>query len=137
MIKAELGKQLMISVKNRPGALAEITSLVTSSRINMQAICAYEVANNVAIMMVTDDNNSARRLLEKKYHVQEEEVVLLTIDNQPGSLQKVTDKIAEAGIDLTLIYGSAEKSAGHCEIVIISRNNLDVMMVIKTELERH
>ena len=68
--------------------------------------------------------------------MQEEEVVLLTLDNRPGALQEVTNKIAEAGIDLTLMYGSADKDAEQSPIVLISRNNLDVMMLIKMEMER-
>jgi len=32
------------------------------------------------------------------------------LDNKPGSLQSVTKKIAELGIDLNLLYGSVEKS---------------------------
>ena len=102
------------------------------------ALCAYYIGNNVAVMFVTDDNNEAKRLLAAKgYYVQEEEIILLSIDNQPGALQKVTDKIAEAGIDLTLVYGSVDESAAVNRSVVISSNNLEVMMIIKTELERH
>ena len=92
----------------------------------------------MAVMFVTSDNNEAKRLLAAKgYDVQEEEVILLSIDNKPGAFQRVTDKIAEAGIDLILVYGSVDESAEVNRSVIISNNNLDMMMIIKTELERH
>ena len=137
MIKADLDRQLMINVDNTVGSLAEVTSVVSASSINQLAICAYSVGNKVAIMFVTEDNNAAKKLLEEQgFIVQEEEVVLLTIDNKPGSLQRITDKIAEAGIDLRLIYGSVAPNQEMARIVIIAQNNLDVMMVVKTELER-
>ena len=137
MVAAELGKQLMIRVEDHVGTLAEITNLVSPSGINLIAICAYAVGKTVAIMLVTDDNNGAKRLLQKKgYQVQEEEIILLTIDNKPGSLQKVTDKLAQGGIDLRLIYGSVDKGSENTRIVVITKNNLDAMMIIKTELER-
>ncbi len=137
MIKAELGRQLMINVDNTVGSLAEVTSVVSASSINQIAICAYSVGKKVAIMCVTEDNNAAKKLLEDQgFLVQEEEVVLLTIDNKAGSLQRVTDKIAEAGVDLKLIYGSVSPGQESARIVIIAENNLDVIMVIKTELER-
>ncbi len=137
MITAELGKQLMIRVEDHVGTLAEITNLVSPSGINMIALCAYAVGKTVAIMLVTDDNNATKKLLQKKgYRVEEEEIILLTVDNKPGSLQRVIDKIAQAGIDLRLIYGSVEKNSEHSRIVLISKNNLDAMMIIKTELER-
>ena len=137
MITAELGKQLMIRVEDHVGTLAEITDLVSPSGINLIAICAYAVGKTVAIMLVTDDNNETKRLLQKKgYRVEEEEIILLTVDNKPGALQSVIDKLAGASIDLRLIYGSAEKNSEHSRIVLISKNNLDAMMIIKTELER-
>lgn len=137
MIKAELDRQLMIHLKDTAGTLAEVLSVVSSSGINIIALCAYAIDGMVAIMFVSEDNNAAKSLLEKKgFDVQEEEVVLLTLDNRPGALQEVTNKIAEAGIDLTLMYGSADKDAEQSPIVLISRNNLDVMMLIKMEMER-
>ena len=137
MVRVELDRQLMIQLKDTAGTLAEVLSVVSSSRINILALCAYAVGGQVAIMFVTEDNNEAKKLLEKKgFEVQEEEVVLLTLSNKPGALQSVTDKIAEAGIDLTLMYGSTDPEAQQSPIVMISRNNLDVLMLIRTELER-
>lgn len=138
MIKAELARQLMVRGDNEIGMLAQITRVISKSEINLAALCAYSIGSNVAVMFVTDDNNEAKRLLTAKgYDIQEEEVILLSIDNQPGALQRVTDKIAEAGIDLTLVYGSVDESAAVNRSVVISSNNLEVMMIIKTELERH
>ena len=137
MISAELDKQLMIMVSNSIGSLAEVMSVIAASGINLVALCAYEVGNKVAVMFVTEDNNAAKKLLEKQgFHVQEEEVVLLSIDNKPGALQSVTEKIAGAGISLKLIYGSVEKKGTTTRIIMIADNNLDVMVIIKTELER-
>lgn len=137
MVKADLDRQLMIHLKDTAGTLAEVLSVVSSSGINIIALCAYAIDGMVAIMFVSEDNNAAKSLLEKKgFDVQEEEVVLLTLDNRPGALQEVTNKIAEAGIDLTLMYGSTDKDAEQSPVVLISRNNLDVMMLIKMEMER-
>ena len=137
MIKAVLEKQLMIHVDNDVGMLASITSIITSTGINLLANCAYAIDDKAAFMFVTDDNNGARKLLEAhNINVQEEEVILLAIDNKPGVLRAVTDKMAEEGINLTLMYGSVDPGAEIARIVMVSKNNLDVMMLIKTELER-
>ena len=137
MIRAELATQLMICVNDKVGTLAEVTTMISASGINMTAICAYAVEGTVAIMFVTEDNNEARKLLEaRKYSVRAEEVILLTLDNKPGALQTVTDKLAEAGISLKLIYGSVTKENSNSRIILISDNNLDAMMIIKTEMER-
>ena len=137
MVQATLDKQLMVMAKNTIGSLAEMTHIISSSGINLVAICAYAVDKMVAVMFVTEDNNAAKTLLEEKgYKVQEEEVVLLSVENKPGALQTVTDKIAETGIDLSLVHGSVDKEAKKSRIVIISKNNLDIMMIVKMLLER-
>ncbi len=137
MVKAEMNKQLMVYVHNEVGTLLEITSVISSAGINLLALCAYEIANQVAIMFVTDDNNEAKRLLEaNNISVQEEEIILLSLDNKPGALKAITDKIAECEIDLTLIYGGVDKDSSVSQLVLISKHNLDLMMIIKTEMER-
>lgn len=137
MIRAELERQLMIQVTNEVGTLAQITGGIASSGINMIAICAYAIENTVAIMFVTEDNNEAKKILENGgFLVNEEEIIMLSIDNKPGALQMVTEKIAEAGIDLRLIYGSVDKKAEVTRLIVIAENNLDAMMIIKTLIER-
>lgn len=137
MIHADIGKQLMIHLSDEVGKLAEVTTAISASGINMTAVCAYASEGNVAVMCVTEDNNEAKAILESKgLIVQEEEVVLLSVDNKPGTLQTVTNHIAAAGIDLKLMYGSVDASAEMSKIVLISDSNHDVVMVIKTELER-
>ena len=137
MIRAVLERQLMVQVNNDVGMLASVTSIITSTGINLLANCAYAIGNKAAFMFVTDDNNGARKLLEaNNIKVEEEEVILLSIDNKPGVLRAVTDKMAEAGINLTLMYGSVDPDAEIARLVMVSKNNLDVMMLIKTELER-
>ena len=132
MVNAVLDKQLIITVDNKVGTLAEVSSVVSSSGINMIAICAYAVDNKGFIMFVTEDNNRAKELLKVKgYNVREEEVILLSLRNRPGELQSITKKISDAGIDLTFIYGSVEKKRKVSQIVLISENNKAVLTAIK------
>lgn len=137
MIKAEFSRQLMIRASDKKGTLAQLTHVLSSSEINLVAICAYAVDRTVYMMFITEDNNAAKKILEEKGHtIQEEDVVLLSIENRPGALQRFTDKIAEAGISLRLVYGSVDVKAPTSRIVLISEDNHEMMLVIKTELER-
>ena len=132
MTSATVSKQLIITVNNKVGTLAEVTSVVSNVGINLIAVCAYAVDNKGVIIFVTEDNNQARKLLkDEKYDVREEEVILLVLDNKPGELQKVTEKISKAGIDLTLIYASVAKGGRTSRIVLISEDNRAVLTTIK------
>jgi len=133
MTDAVLSTQLMINVNNNVGTVAGVSSVISSSGINVIAVCAYAVDNNGFIMFVTEDNKKAKKILmEKKYDVREEEIVLLNIDNKPGSLHAVTQRIADCGIDLTLVYGSVERKGKKSQVVLISENNNAVLAAIKT-----
>ncbi|MDP8266834.1 MAG: hypothetical protein P9M07_07835 [Candidatus Aceula meridiana] len=132
MTNVMLESQLQIRVTNDVGTLAQITNTISSSGINLVAVCAYAVDNNGMIMFVTEDNKKAKKLLESKnYNVNEEEIVLLTLDNKPGTLQAITQRIADSGIDLTLVYGSVEPKGKKSQIVLISENNAAVLAVVK------
>lgn len=137
MITAEMSHQLMLRLDDQVGSLAEVISAISSSGINMIAICAYTLDKTVAIMFVTEDNNKAKKILEKYgMEVAVEEVILLSIENKPGALQSITDKIADSGIDLKLIYGSVDPNDNVSRIVMIAEDNMEVMLILKTMLER-
>jgi len=124
MIKGVLSKQLSIRVGNESGTLARITSLISSYRINMVAICAYAVEGLCVLTIVTENNLHAKRLLkEKGYDVTEEDIALISVSNEPGSLHQITEKISAAGIDLKLIYGSVEKQGNTSRIVFVPEDN--------------
>ena len=63
MIKAQLGKQLMVSVGNKVGALAEASRIVSDAGINLVAVCAYVIDNTGFILFVTEDNEKAKGAL--------------------------------------------------------------------------
>lgn len=132
MISAALDKQLLITVDNQVGVLSHVTEVISSAGINMVALCAYAVANQGIIMVVTQDNAKAKQLLTAKgYIVREEEVVILTVENKPGALQTLTQKIADAGIDITLMYGSVDKNVAATTIVLLSQYNNAILKALK------
>ena len=134
MIDAILAKQLIVAVDNRVGTLAEVTNVISSSEINLIAVCAQAVDNKGFIMFVSEDNKQAQKLLKrKKYDVREEEVVLVTLDNKPGALRSMSEKIANYGIDLTLLYGTVEKEGVISRLVIVSENNEAILMAVGME----
>lgn len=130
-MKAVLDKQLTVTVSNKVGSLAEVSHVISSSGINLLAICAYGVDNKGVIMFVSDNFAVAKRLLKaKQYDLREEEVVLISLDNKPGTLQTITQKVADAGIDLNLLYGSVDSQGKTSRVALISENNNAVMTVL-------
>ncbi|MFA5060000.1 MAG: ACT domain-containing protein [Candidatus Omnitrophota bacterium] len=132
MIKAKMATQLMVTVDNKIGALSEVSGLLAENGINLLAACGYITGPKGWLMFVCEDAQKAKDLLlAKQIEVREEEVILATLDNKPGALSDVAEKIATAGIDITLLYASAEKSARSSTVILITENNKLALAVLK------
>jgi hypothetical protein len=86
--------------------LAEVTGAIAAVNVNIEAICSTERGYGF-FMMVTDNHTKAKNVITKmEGAVHLEEMLTLELPNKVGQLEKVTKKIAKAGIDILLIYGS-------------------------------
>jgi hypothetical protein len=108
MAKAKKAKQLSFALSNRVGLLSQVSSALADAKINMKAICAYGMEKQAYFMVVTDKNAKAKKALGTlKKNIAEEEVVAVEMPNRAGALQKIAQKISDAGIDIIYMYGTA------------------------------
>jgi hypothetical protein len=108
MAKAKRSKQLSFALPNRVGLLSKVSTTLSDAKINMHAICAYGMGKQAYFMVVTDKNAKAKKALGKlKKNIAEEDVVSVEMPNRVGALQKIAKKIADAGIDIIYMYGTA------------------------------
>jgi hypothetical protein len=106
MAKARKVKQLSFSLPNKIGLLAEVTGAIAAVNVNIEAICAYERGYGF-FMMVTDNHTKAKNVITKMEGVVHlEDVIAVELPNKVGQLEKMTKKIAKAGIDTLFVYGS-------------------------------
>jgi len=117
MAKARKLKQLSFTLPNRVGLLSEITTAITGAKVNINAACAYEMEDRAYFMTSTDSNAKAKKaLIILGAVVTEEDVVAVEMPNRVGELQKVAKKLADAGININYMYGTA--GAGKTSICI-------------------
>lgn len=108
MAKARKVKQLSFSMTTRTGLLSEITSAVAGAKVNITAICAYEMDRKAYFMMATDSNAKSKRALGTLgIKPAEDEVVSVELPNKVGELDKVAQKIADAGVNIFYMYATA------------------------------
>ena len=98
-------EQMMILVKDEPGALANICEAFGRSGVNIKAISAEGLGEAGIIRVVTEDVNTAKRALGREgYNFSVSEVVAIRLTDKPGELGKVTRKLADEGINIQSIY---------------------------------
>jgi hypothetical protein len=107
MAKATKVKEIIASTPDKAGMLAQITSVVAGTGVNILAICAYAMDGKARFLMLTSDNGKAMAALKSKnIGVEESDVISVTLANKVGAAKELSEKLAKAGVDLNYIYGS-------------------------------
>jgi len=110
MAKARKVKEISFTMPNRVGLLSEVTTAVAGAKVNITGICAYAMENSAYFMLTVDSSAKAKKALALLgVGIEERDVVEVEMANKPGELQKVAKKIADSGINIEYMYGTAGK----------------------------
>jgi hypothetical protein len=122
MAKAKKVKQLLFMTPDEPGQLAEVTTALLNAKVNIANICAYGMEGKATFMLTGDSNAKAKKKLAGlSSDIKEYDVIEVELQNKPGELQKVAQKLAEEGINIIYIYGTT--AAGRTANVIFATSD--------------
>ncbi len=102
-------KDLTIFLKNEPGKIADISEILGKHSLNVEGICGFSYKDQGTLHILVEKNEVARKFLEENgFEVRAVRDVLVMdftgIIGQPGMVGKLTRKLANAGINIDLIY---------------------------------
>ena len=124
LYNTRLDKQIVLKVSNHVGVLHDIAKTVAEKGINLLAIKGAGHGDNAYIHLLTEDNERAADALRKNdYKPELEQVVVVTLGNRPGVLEKITERLAKADINLEHIHATADIRHETCEIVLSTSDN--------------
>ena len=110
MAKARKVKEISFTMPNRVGLLSEVTTAVAGAKVNITGICAYAMENSAYFMLTVDSSAKAKKALALLgVGIEERDAIEVEMPNKPGELQKVAKKIADSGINIEYMYGTAGK----------------------------
>ena len=98
---------LVIEIDNEPGALARVAAAVSDAGVNLAAAtCMGTAADRVELHILVPHAEAARHALAISHLAvsREREVVVVEVEDHPGVLADLTRKVADAGVDLDLVY---------------------------------
>lgn len=99
-----------ISLFQRPGTLAAASSVLGGAGINIEGQCAFMAdGRGVYHVLVSNAELAHRALIDAGFEIQDERRVVVTpIDNQPGAAAALLSRVAGAGVEIDLVYVTAE-----------------------------
>ena len=105
--------QLTISLKSKPGVLAQLARTLSDAGVNILTVSAESARGRGKIRMIVNDAVKARRALRRaKYRASEEPAFVVRMRNKPGALARVADKLAKARVNITSAYATTVGRGG-------------------------
>jgi hypothetical protein len=101
-------KDLTITLEDRPGRLADLGEATGGAGINIEGLCATTGGGRSEVHVLVDDSAAARDALAGAgIDVEREsDVLVVDVENRPGTMGQVARRIAEAGVNITLVYSA-------------------------------
>jgi hypothetical protein len=104
--EADMAKDLTVVLEHQPGTLAALGEAAGAAGINIEGLCGVVSGGRPEVHVLVEDVQAARRALEDaEIEVSgEREVVVHEIEDRPGAAGEVARRIADAGVNLDLVY---------------------------------
>jgi len=105
--------------------LARTCQALARAKINILALSILDTVDHAIVRMVVDKTKEAEKVLTDMHAmVQGREVVYMEVSNEVGALAKISEQLAEAGINIEYAYctTSPSNTAG---ALILRTNDLE------------
>ena len=108
MAKAKIVKLISFTLPNKVGQLAAAAELLGAAKTSVQAFSASDAGSNASFAIAVKNVAKARKTLAPLgVEIKEQDALCIEMPNKPGRLQKVTKKLAEAGINIHSSWATA------------------------------
>lgn len=103
-------KDLTVILEDRPGTLAQLGESLGKAGINIDAICGIPVEGQGIIHILVEDAAAAQSALDAAGLKVEgdQDVLVIDVVDRPGEFGKVARGIADAGVNINLVYLTAK-----------------------------
>jgi hypothetical protein len=104
-----MAKDLTVELDNRPGTLAEMGEALGNAGVNIDGGCGFPSGGTAVIHILVEDADGARKALEGAgiKVTNERDVVTMNVVDQPGELGRIGRRMADAGVNIDLVYLTA------------------------------
>jgi hypothetical protein len=114
-----LKRQLTVALKNQPGALAEISRVISTAGHLIEALCVVDNVEQGVVRLLVDDPGPCKDLLMKEgFYVVEAEVFAVKLTARRGKLATVTKALAGAKLNIDYAYSTIDHLGANTLLVM-------------------
>lgn len=129
--------QFSVFLVNKPGVLAQVTTALAKSRINVVALTLVDSSEHGVLRLVCDDADLARRVLGQiQDRFTETDVLALELTNEPGAFASAAEKLAQAHININYAYCTGGAPRGKTTAIFKVADLNKALRVLKTSRRR-
>jgi hypothetical protein len=101
---------ITVGLVNQPGTLLRASDALGRAGVNIEGACGYVCDGQGVFHVLVEDAQRARTaLMDAGLELQAERaVVAIPVENRPGSAAAVLRRIAAAGVNIDLLYVTAD-----------------------------
>lgn len=126
--------QLVISGQSRPGAMAEVASVLGAAGVNIKAFSAPEVTGTGKLRLLVADLDGARTALKSaKIKFSEETALILSLENKPGALNEVANTLTKARINIKCGYCTPSREGKRAIVVLTVSNTEKALSILRDQ----
>ena len=127
----EFVNELTARLENKPGRLAKVCAALAREKINIRALSVMDTDERSVLRLVVDQLDPAKKVLTS-LGVEHDlrEVLAVEMDNRPGSLTKVLERLAEEHINIEYAYVSGATAPGRSLGIFHTSNPKKALLVL-------
>ena len=111
-------KQFIVTVENRPGAVAEIARTLGNAKVNILALLGRAEETSGTVQLVAEDAKKAKKALDAAHvSYQETPAEQHELPNKAGALAQCLAFLEKKGVNLSSIHATAAKGGKKAVVV--------------------
>lgn len=112
--------QFCIGLENKPGVLAKLCAAIRRAHVKIDALFVSDDEDFCWVNMVANPPEAAREMLtDGGYNFFTETVLVVRVKN-PGELEAIATRLAEAGVNINNVYGSCMEGSPSTLVLNVS-----------------
>ena len=109
----EFVHEVTARLENKPGRLAKICAALAHDKINIRALSVMDTSERSVLRMIVDQLEPTRKALTSLgVEFAHDEVLAVEMENRPGALTKILEKLAAEHINIEYAYASGASAPG-------------------------